>query len=268
MVTVGAVDSTPKAIMTSSLPSCRRAPSKLRGSPSFTLVEMLVVLAIIAIISAIAVPLIPSLMKSNTIDSNVQTLSGILEQARETAISGNTFVWVAFSDPPAASPGTGEWVAVFQSQDGTDPINQSGTGWTTTGITVPGTVGSTPIQLVGKLQNLPNVQITDFTNTMLSAVSNNMSSSGFYSSSQTITNLFEPSGMQWTITPLANTEGYSASKPYFTHAIQFTPDGEAHVQAWSSNVVFGLIPSTGTSTNNVVVLNISRLTGKTSVFRP
>ncbi len=67
------------------------ARRKFRASPSFTLVEMLVVLGIIAILSAIAVPLIPALMRSNTLDSNVQTLTGILEQARETAISGNTY---------------------------------------------------------------------------------------------------------------------------------------------------------------------------------
>ena len=122
---------------------------------------MLTVLAIIAIITAIAVPMIPSLMRSNTVDQNVATLSGIMEQAREAAISGNTYVWVVFSDPPAATPRVGEWVAVFKSQDGTDPI-----AWATTGVTNPGTISGTALALVSKLQNLPGAKITDLTNTL------------------------------------------------------------------------------------------------------
>jgi Tfp pilus assembly protein FimT len=224
---------------------------------------MLVVLAIIAIISAIAVPLIPSLLKSDTLDSNVQTLSGILEQARETAISGNTFVWVAFTDPPAGSPRSGSCVAVFQSQDGTDPINF------TNALVVPGTVTNTTTSLVmvGRLQTLPGSAIADPSG-LPAAIANLGNSIGVTNPATLTATNSTGLPLQWTVTPYANTEGYSSTNPYFKRAIEFTPDGEAHTLAWNPNISFGLTNSISTSTNNLVLVNISRLTGRTTILRP
>jgi prepilin-type N-terminal cleavage/methylation domain-containing protein len=222
-------------------------------SNGFTLVELLVVMALIVILSAIAVPLIPSLLKANQLDSSVNTLSGILEQARETAISANTFIWVAFTDAPANSP-TGTWVATIQSKDGTESPSTTVTSpWTTTPITIPGN----NLQLLSKIQNLGGVKIVDANSPPLPA-------SLVAKAPASPTTLFEPAGMQWTVTPLQNT-GVGAGV-YFTHAFEFTPNGEAHVPTWNGNIQFGLVPTIG-STSNAVLFNVSRLTGKTTVLR-
>jgi hypothetical protein len=59
--------------------------------------------------------------------------------------------------------------------------------------------------------------------------------------------------------------GMSATTP-FTHAIEFTPNGEAHVPTWSSNIQMGFYPATG-AVNNYLLVNLSRLTGRATMFR-
>ncbi|MCE0523980.1 MAG: prepilin-type N-terminal cleavage/methylation domain-containing protein [Methylacidiphilales bacterium] len=239
-------------------------------SPSFTLVEMLVVLGIIGIIAAIAVPLIPSLLKANVVNQNVATLSGILEQARETAISGNTYVWVAFYNPPATSPRSGTWVATFDSVDGTDPISPNQNGWSNT-LTVPGPIGSTSLQLVSKLQNLSGAQITNS-----GALPDGLTTLATNAGITNPASPFQPTPTTptaWTVTPLQNTDGYSSTSPYTIYVIEFTPDGEAHTQPvtpgqWYGDIAFGMVPSVGASTNDDVLMNLSRLTGRVTVFRP
>jgi len=235
---------------------------KLRGRHSFTLVELLVVMGIIAILAAIAVPLIPSLLKANVVDSNVATLQGILEQARETAISSSSYVWVAFTDPSTTTPGDGIWVATFQSQDGTEsPVNTTLTpAWLTT-LTVP----SANLQMVTKPQNLAGMKIVDPNySTVPTSLTNLAASAGGVTNPAT---LFEPTGMQWTVSSTQYSEGNNATT-YYTHAVEFTPDGEAHVQTWTSNIDFVMVPSSGSNTNNDVLMNLSRLTGKLTVYRP
>jgi hypothetical protein len=200
--------------------------------------------------------LIPSLLRGNQMDANVSTLSGILEQARETATANNTYVWVAFTDPPSASSPVGIYVATIQSIDGTEsPINTTVTPSWATIATIPGT----NLNLLGKIQNLPGVTIVDNNNAALPAAM--LAAAPPAASAQ---NLFETS-MQWTVTPLQYTS--LGTGHYFTHAIEFTPDGEAHVPTWSSNIQFGLTPSLGTASSNPVLFNVSRLTGKTTVYR-
>ena len=220
----------------------------------FSLMEMLTVLAIVSILAATSAQLVPLLFRANQVDVNVVTLSGILEQAREAAVSNDTFVWVAFT---GNANNTGTWVATLQSQDGTDSI-----AWATTGIAVPGT--PTLVQLLNKLQNLPGVTIVDASSSALPALLTSQASAV-----GNATPLFEPSGMQWTVTPLQNTS--AGPGIYFTHAIEFAPDGEAHVPGtsgtWYSNIQFGLIPTKGV-TSNAQLFNVSRVTGKVTVYRP
>jgi prepilin-type N-terminal cleavage/methylation domain-containing protein len=97
-----------------------------RGADAgFSLIELPTVLAIIAIVASVAVPLVPSLLRGNQFDSNVNTLAGIVEQSREAATARNTYVWVAFTDPPSSSPASGIWVASIKSQDGTEASSGS-----------------------------------------------------------------------------------------------------------------------------------------------
>ncbi len=234
-------------------------PLRSSSRHGFSLVELLVVLAIIAILIAITSPLIPSLLRANQLDSSVTTLSGILEEAREAATSGNTFVWVAFTNASATSPQKGIWVATLQSNDGTETNINTGTPtapvWAS--ITVPSSAASN-IQAHSKLQNLPGVQLANtpptFTPLPTTLVSQAPSASR--------TSL---AAVTWTLSGLA-TSG-APSDVAFKYAIEFSPDGEAHVPTWMSNIQFGLYPSTGTNVTNSVFFNISRLTGKATVYR-
>ena len=209
----------------------------------------------------------PALLRANQLDSSVGTLSGILEEARESAISGNTFVWVAFTDPPASSPVSGTWVATFQSQDGTESAVNTGTptapSWTTT-LTVP----SSSLIIHNKLQNLPGVAVVSFAT--LTSANSTLTAKDPAVTPQDLqgAGASPATPLHWTMTSLSST-GMPANT-YFTKAIEFTPDGQAHVQTWNSNIVFGLEASVGaaaTVSKNCVLFNISRLTGKTTVYR-
>ncbi|MCE0484848.1 MAG: prepilin-type N-terminal cleavage/methylation domain-containing protein [Methylacidiphilales bacterium] len=239
-----------------------------RSIQAFTLVELLVVIAIIVLLTAIAVPVLPSLMKSNQFDANVSTLAGIMEQARETAISNNTFVWVAFNEPSTTSPGNGIWVASIKSADGTDPVTQSGgnSGWLTP-LTIP---NSNPnLQLLSKIQNLPGIKVVDWDQITAPVKNNGLTpptppTSPTYLQGSTKTT---EGPLGWTVTPAQYTAGYNSTTGIFNQAVEFTPDGEAHVVAWNSNIQFGMVSSTSSATNNVALLNLSRLTGKLTVYR-
>jgi prepilin-type N-terminal cleavage/methylation domain-containing protein len=220
----------------------------------FTLIELLVVLGIMAILVAIVSPLVPSLFRANQLDSSVNTLSGILEEAREAATGGNTYIWVAFTNPVLGSPAKGIWVSTVQSLDGTETnVNTSAPTTPVWGaITVPST--SYPnLRLHSKLQNLPGVDIVS--STTLSAT---------LTAKAPTTSITQLAPVAWTVTTLAN--AMAGSGVSFVYAIEFTPNGEAHVPIWSSNIQFGLQPTIGSTTNSVL-FNVSRLTGKTTVYR-
>jgi prepilin-type N-terminal cleavage/methylation domain-containing protein len=242
----------------------------------FSLVELLVVLAIIGILTAIVSPLVPSLLRGNQLDSSVNTLAGILEEARETATASNTYIWVAFTDPISSSPGKGIWVATLQSLDGTETIASTSTFTPLTQAT--GTVTSTAasnLALHSAVVNLPGVQVISgiattptlqSVNTAITASANAKTPAGQIPPSypSAATSLLDwPSTSGWTITTLKTGLSTTAT---FTHFIEFTPDGEAHVPTWNSNIQFALVPSTGVQTN-AALYNITRLTGRATVFR-
>jgi prepilin-type N-terminal cleavage/methylation domain-containing protein len=220
----------------------------------FSLVELLVVLAIIAILVAVVAPLVPSLLRANQLDSSVNTLAGILEEARESATAGNTYIWVAFTNPPPGSPYKGIWVATLQSLDGTETnVNTSTTTTPVWGsITIPSTAAPN-IQIHSTLQNLQGVQLVSST-TLPTLMAKGPAAAQ-------VTQL---AAVSWTVTTLANTSAGPGVS--FQYAIEFTPNGEAHVPTWNSNIQFGLVPSVGPTTNSVL-FNVSRLTGKTTVYR-
>ncbi len=235
----------------------------------FSLVELLVVLAIISIMVTLVVPVVSGLLRSNQVDQSVATLAGLMGQAREAAIAGNTYVWVAFSAPAPSTPARGIWVATFQSQDATEsPINTTVTpSWQTT-TTIP----STNLQLINKLQNLPGVTVVDVsgTGTTLSASAITAINAANASSPPPTTgvlSLFEPASMSWTVAPLQNVTGYTSTST-FVRAMEFTPNGEARCgsSAWYNYIQFGLVPSTGSS-QNAALFSISRLTGRMTVYR-
>ena len=177
--------------------------------------------------------------------------------ARSTAISGNTYVYVGFTAPPVApaNPGDGISVIVFESQDGTDAANGFGN------VTFP----ANNLQLVGRIQRLPGVKLADVGGTSYTPAfeSQPVSLVGFPSSA--ISNL------QWTFTTTQTLN--------FIYGFEFTPNGEAKVSpapiapattgAWYDLIEFGLTPAiTGQNPKDVAVVRLSRLTGKATVLRP
>jgi type II secretory pathway pseudopilin PulG len=232
------------------------------------MVELLVVLGIVAIMAAIVSPLIPSLLRGNQMDSNVNALAGILDEAREAAMAGNTYIWVAVTDPIAGSPGGGVWVATFQSLDGTEAQSStiSSAPWNAT-LTLPG--GN--LQLHNKLQNLPAVEVVVDPPTIsgaptLQSINTAVTASANASTPARPTPPAYPAAatsLQGGTTSWTVSAGGSRT---FVHVIEFTPNGEAHVPTWSANIQFALVPAIGKTTNSVL-FNVSRLTGKATVYR-
>ncbi len=98
----------------------------------FTMVELLVVVAIMIVLVALTVPALTSMAKGNQMTQSLIEMTGLLEQARQYAISRNTYVWVAMRPNPNGANGDELSVAVLASKTGTDPVT-----WSSYGTTVP-----------------------------------------------------------------------------------------------------------------------------------
>ena len=101
----------------------RRTTPRQEG---FSLVELLVVIAIISLLMVMAAPVVSSLMGAKTLDRGTYDLAGLLEQARNEAVTRQTYVWVGIKPVPTAH-GLEIQVAIVCSKDGTgtntDPSN-------------------------------------------------------------------------------------------------------------------------------------------------
>lgn len=86
--------------MTMLFPGSRREQigSKTRARDAFTILELLVVMTIISVLLVVLVPAVTSISKSNARKGALGTLSGVLEQARATAIRDGQATYVAFVD--------------------------------------------------------------------------------------------------------------------------------------------------------------------------
>jgi prepilin-type N-terminal cleavage/methylation domain-containing protein len=221
----------------------------------FSLVELLVVISIIALLTAVGGPALSALTSSGGANQNISQLSGILEQAREYAVSQNTYVWVAFYTPTVTTGFKQVSVAVIASTDGTDPAT---TSWQQNSYgTVPSsnlslinrvvTLKQISLQLAGafalpSLPGLPGQGVRDPDNSIASYAT------GFFSIQ-----------LPGTSTPTM-----------FTQAIEFTPSGQARNGGGPVDVIdVDLQPQKGTVNDpkNVAVLRVNGLTGETAVYR-
>jgi len=133
-----------------------RSPGSLpAASRGFSLVEILAVMAVLACLAAMSVPAISGISRGSMMNNNLLIFSGVLEQARQLAISKNTYVWVVVSQPATA----GEPVKVGQiaSKDGTDAL-----AWSTEALELS---GSSVLEMVGKPQDLRWVKLENSSRT-------------------------------------------------------------------------------------------------------
>jgi len=209
--------------------------------PGFSLVELLVVMAIIAMLTALSAPAISSLTRGNRMNENLLALGGIFEQARQLAISRNTFVWVAFSDPLPGTPSDGVLVATIAAKGGIDSLN-----WSTAAVSV---AGSSDFEIAGKIRTLKGIRIMD-------------------KGALSVTNLPSETslGSLQSVQLQASVAGQTKN---FTKAIQFTPTGEARVQTFSRFVELGMAPVLpGAAAANVAVWRLAGITGRATLYRP
>src|SRR5438876_862300 len=68
--------------------------SRFAFREGFTLLELLVVMAIIAILIVLVAPAFTNIKGGNDITTSAYTITGALEQARNYAMSNNTYVYL------------------------------------------------------------------------------------------------------------------------------------------------------------------------------
>ncbi|HEY0256567.1 MAG TPA: prepilin-type N-terminal cleavage/methylation domain-containing protein [Candidatus Methylacidiphilales bacterium] len=82
--------------MSNGKPSCTIA-SRSRLKNGFSLVELLCVIAIVSVLASATAPSIMGMLSGDQLTNNVYQLGGLVQQARVTAVTQHTYVWLGFS---------------------------------------------------------------------------------------------------------------------------------------------------------------------------
>ncbi len=227
--------------------------------------ELLVVIAIVALMATAGGPAVTALVSSGGANENLNQLSGILEQARQYAVSQNTYVWVAFY-PQTVNGVKQVSVAVIASTDGTDPASNNGVNWQTYSYGNLTPNGS--LALVNKIVTLKQVSLQNaatYTSSTTPKVSSLPLNPAVTSSNGVATNTSGNGFFQIQLPGPANT-----SPVAFSQAIQFTPSGQAQNSSSPVGVIdLDILPQKGNvdNLNSVAVLRINGLTGETALYR-
>jgi prepilin-type N-terminal cleavage/methylation domain-containing protein len=233
-------------------------PQKAQRLPiaraGFTLIELLSVVTLMLVLVGIATPFLSRFMGPANFTQNVTKVSILLEQARQHAVTQNTYVWVAFCQSSGgANPAYPEEriaVAILASTDGTNPFDWSSP--TTASVPSP----TQNIALISKLEWLKSTRIED-----TSAVS----SFGTTAKKPTHPGVELYQNLTFLITPPG-----SSSPLEFDRVLVFSPQGDARVS--DSPVAFAdfaLQPMRGNQDDqsNFAIFQISGLTGLSRIYR-
>jgi prepilin-type N-terminal cleavage/methylation domain-containing protein len=223
-------------------------PGTTASLRAFTLIELLVVVTIMVVIMSVGAPLATSLFGPANFNKNVAKVSNLLEQARQYAITQNTYVWVAFHQNAGTTSSLQDQVAiaVIASRDGTNFL-----GWS--GIQ---SVPNDNLDLINKVEWVTATRLENIASVSAFANPDNRPS-------QTGVDL--ASGLDFRIRNLGGGSDLS-----FTRAIVFSPRGEAYVE--DSPVAYTdlvLQPQRGKQkdANNYAIIQVNGLTGTTRVYR-
>lgn len=207
---------------------------------AFSLTELLTCVAILGILAAASAPAFTSLVRGNDVSSSLQTLGGVLESARQYAITKNTHVWVAFSDVDPADEQPKVSIAVVSSRTGDDILP-----WTTDVIDLS---TYSNLELVDKVQALPGVKLMDPDLITVHCTKN--------TNATAVRNLEH---VAWDIV-------VAGKSRRFTYALQFAPSGETRVGELSHSVELGLTQALGES-RNAAIVRVTGITGRVIVLR-
>lgn len=218
----------------------RPLPSLPRHHAGFSLVELLVVVAMLSVLCAAVASMGFSDPTSAHVRSSLVSLSGHLENARQAAVSQNTYAYVALTTPAAGEKDS--YVASFVSPDGVDVLASSNSIDVSNGT----------LRVLNKVTKLDEVQIQDKL----------------------------PSGSILTLpdatAPQAGAEisGLSNASLKFNRIIKFTPQGLALVYdspvEWIKMVI---VPQRGPSVTEseakqASAITVAGLTGRVFFHKP
>ena len=261
----------------------RRRPQTHRCA-AFTLIELLVVIGIMLAVMAMLAPAFTGLKNAADVTNGAYAIAGFLEQARNHAVSKNTFVWVGFYEEaagtttPTAGPppylGKGQLIiAAVASKDGSTTCED------------PDSTSSAPIPLtaslihpVGKLLRIENAHMADIGPPVPAPNQNPNTIDGRSDLPYTYGNPFDYQNRissDDTHSPTNQTRFPFVAQGYtFYKTIRFSPAGEANINATYSLrrvAEIGLIPTHGTTVEvnnrNVVAIQFTGLGGNFKIFR-
>jgi prepilin-type N-terminal cleavage/methylation domain-containing protein len=207
----------------------------------FSLVELMCVIAVVSILASVTAPSIMGLISGDQLTNNAYQLSGLVQQARTTAISEHTYVWLGFSS--TTSNGAPALLAA------TLQINSG------VATDLPSTASN--YRMVSKVATLRN--------TSLATVSNYSSLVGVDSADNT------DAGSQ-TFSFGVPVPGKGSAT--FSDWIVFGPDGQVYLPASGTGAISSPTPCVGLGINaspsnkiRTAALQIRGMSGQVSVFR-
>jgi type II secretory pathway pseudopilin PulG len=258
----------------SPLSPCRRlALSPFRGSKSFTLLELLIVVGIIGLLLVLLRPAFTYIKGGNDVTSAAYTIQGVLDTARTYAKANNTYTWVGFyeenvsnpASPNSDTPAVGRLVmSIIASKDGTtvyDPNNLA-------------KIDSTKLIQVGKLTKIDNVHLATFTDGSGTGSTFDTRPAVTYTTAR----IGDTTPPDPSLTPFQYPVGNPEPEAQYTFvkAVQFSPRSEARIDntnyTLKSVAEIGLEPTHGAAVPastpaNVVAIQFTGIGGNVKIYR-